>query len=243
MNMRSILSLAALLIIAGSSAAGAKDKTSDISGSWKETKRYTSAKDPVRFTDTVRIDFLIGNEYTWQKDMGFMNRGTYKLSSETLDLGTRLFTIAKMTDERMVLRNDAGVYEFIRYNKNTAEDNSKAGSTGRAYNPGTSGQVKQELLAGKWEVYKRTSAVQQTKIDYTRILKTIDISVEQGAVTGTAKAAEMKPGSDTWTIERFANGTLHCTGPDARSFKVLQASSQELVLQEGDMTYFFKVFK
>lgn len=234
----------ALLLITLAGFGEAKGKSSDLTGSWKETGRYTAAKAGVSYTDTIRIDFLIGNEYTWQKDMGFMNRGTYKITGELLDLGTRVFTIIKRTDDRIELRNDAGVYEFSRYNKNTGEDNSRAGSTTRAYNPDAQGgPINKAQLTGKWEVYKRTSAVQQASIDYTRILKSVTITLNNGKIEGSAKAAEMKPGSDTWTIDRFDNGTLYCSGPDKRTFKVVQVSAQELILQEGDLTYFFKVFR
>ncbi len=242
--MRVKFFIPALVVLVSGAFGEAKSKSIDLTGNWKETKRYTATKDQVSYTDTLRIDFLIGNEYVWQRDMGFMNRGTYKVTAGSLDFGTRLFTVDKMTNDRMTLRNDAGIYEFSRYNKNTGEDNSKAGSATRANNadaPG--GQVKKENLAGKWEVYKRTSAIQQTKIDYNRILKSITISIAGGKVQGTANAAQMSPGNDTWTIERYDGGTLYCTGPDKRSFKVLQASARELVLQEGDMTYFFKIFQ
>lgn len=218
-------------------------KTINLTGSWKETRRSSATKDAVNYTDTVRIDFLIGNEYVWQKDMGFMNRGTYKLTPTTLDMGARFFSINRLTDNLMVLRNDVGIYEFTRYKKRTGEDNDKAQSSDRANKSEATGVIKKENLAGNWEVYKRTSSVTLAKIDYTRILKTATILYENGNISGSLKAAEMKPGSDTWNILRYENQTIYCSGPDERTFKVLQATSSELVLEEANITYFFKQFK
>jgi hypothetical protein len=68
--MRIYLLLPAILLGVAGITTKAQSKVIDLTGSWKETQRFTDAKVPVDFKDTVRIDFLIGNEYVWQKEMG-----------------------------------------------------------------------------------------------------------------------------------------------------------------------------
>jgi len=221
----------------------AQSKVIDLTGNWKETRRLTEAKVPVDFKDTVRIVFLIGNEYVWQKDMGYAYRGTYKASETALDMGARYFTVVEMKKDRMLLKNEGSLFEFSRYTKPiVGTDNSQSTSSARANNEVT-GPVDQALLAGKWETFKRTSAVKQERIDYTRLLKSININTTGGKISGAAYAAQRTPETGIWNIERYEGGVIYTSGMDKRSFKVLKCSDGELVLQEDTTTYFFKIFK
>ncbi len=224
----------------------AKGKTPELTGNWKETKRWTAKSEEVSFTDTVRIDFLMGNEYVWQKDMGYAYRGTYKTTDKALDMGARYFTIASVTPVKMVLKSEDGAsYEFTKYKKVVPPpSNSSASSTARAADEAVAqGTVDKSQLSGKWETFKRTSAVTQEKIDYTRLIKSVDIHLNGDKMNGAAYAAQRTPETGSWNIDRFEDNTIYTTGTDKRDFKILKCSNGELVLQEGTMTYFFKVFK
>jgi len=98
-------------------------------------------------------------------------------------------------------------------------------------------------LSGKWEVYKRTSSVQMGNIDYGRILKIIQVPAKPAAGNmGSVWAANDREPAPSWHVEKFENSTLYCGGKDPRQLKVLKCDGKELVIQEDNVTYFFKQF-
>lgn len=237
-----------LLILAGiiAQASGQNNpKALNLIGSWKETARSTADKQPVPYTDTIRIDFLVGNEYTWGKANSFIYRGTYKVKDKTLELGARVYTITSAAGDQLLLQDDAGLHEFSRYKKaSTATDNSHARSGDRAQMQDEYNGVKEfRQLVGNWQVYKRTSAVQQKAIDYATIVKSVSFSSGKDGEQGRIFAAKDPEGAPSWYVDRFKDNTLYCKGKGDRTFKVLKCAGGELILQEGDMTYFFKQFQ
>lgn len=233
-----IFTLATLLLAV---PAFSKGKQVDLTGSWKETRRFTTDKKVVTYTDTLRIDFTIGNEYLWQKAGSFMFKGTYKASEDLLDLGARTFTILQMTPGQLVLKDDAGMYELSKYTKVAdAEDNSKASSSSRG-SKADEGEINKAEMTGKWEVYKRTSSVQMKELDYTKILRTIEIHWNGDKIDGVAMPAQYLAEGSGCMIQRFEKNTIYCSG--GRAFVVRRCSGGELIIQEGTMTYFFKKFK
>jgi hypothetical protein len=222
-------------------------KNVDLTGSWKETTRMNKGKMPIDYTDTTYYDFLIGNEYTTQRKNSFMYRGTYKLTPGRLDLGMRAFMIEEMNNVRMVLRDDGGVYEFRRYDKAAAmaENNSAASSGQRARSDDFTADVRIEpsMLAGKWESYKRTSSTTMTSVDYDRVIRMLDISMKNGVMSGNAYSTKDKEGMPSWKIWSYSDGILQLNGKSNRQLRVLRASRGELIVQEDNLTYFFKQFK
>jgi len=103
-----------LLLIPAFAFGGDKNKPIDLTGSWKETRRMDLNKQAIPFTDTVRMKFMVGNEYLWMKPNTFQYRGTYKANNTSLDLGMRSFTALEMTPGRMLLKDELGIYEFTR---------------------------------------------------------------------------------------------------------------------------------
>lgn len=234
-----------LLLVPSFAFGGDKNKPIDLTGSWKETRRMDLNKQPIPFTDTVRMKFMIGNEYLWMKPNTFQYRGTYKASATSLDLGMRAFTALEMTPGRMLLKDELGIYEFRRYTETAPQqDNSAATSGDRArVEENYDGVQNISQLAGKWEVYKRTSAVQMNAIDYNRILKIIKISAKPATDSlGSVWAANDREAAPSWYVKKFENSTLICGGKDARELKVLKCDGKELVIQEDNVTYFFKQF-
>lgn len=218
----------------------------ELSGAWKETARNRPGGEVIAFTDTMRVQFLMGNEYTWSKPMGFIYRGTYKLSDKALDMGSRYYTIVSLTDERIVLSDKGGQYTFVRDNSTMRSDQSAASHSDRAaaaeggYS-GAPGSI--DALMGKWEVYKRTASEVQKSIDYSRQLRVIELKKNDGGEQGLVFAANDMQNKPSWYMDRYEDGTIYCKGRDARQLKVLHLADGELVIGEGDVTYFFKQFR
>lgn len=231
--MRKIL---CLLLIVLPFAAYCGDKN-ELSGKWKEVKRWKTDRTEINFKDTIRLEFMVGNEYIWQKSGGFIYRGTYKLEDKTLDIGMRIFTVMEKKGNRLVLQDEAGIYEFAP-NKETTPDNKTKPE--EKFAPVNSIQQ----MAGHWSVFKRTSDHVQQDIDYTRQLKMIDIyATEQDGKWGYFYAQRDADNAPSWYVEGYANQTLTCNGKDRRQFKVVKCEKNELILQEEGITYFFRQFK
>ena len=244
--MKYILLCLALLVAVLPADADIKNKPVDLTGSWKEDRRISLRRERLEFTDTTFYDFLIGNEYTTQRKNSFMYRGTYKATKSTLDLGMRVYNVLEMSRTRMVLKDDAGSYEFVRYDKAAAmaENSSAASSGNRAYKEEVKGgPVSAGQLAGKWEVYKKTSSITLSEVDYTRLIRIINVKPEGNNVGGSVSSAKDMENAPSWKITRYDDGIIYCTGKGDRQLKVLQCKDGELIVQEDNLTYFFKQFK
>src|SRR5256885_238877 len=184
--MKSTLLSLAIILIASIVCGFDKNKPVNLTGSWKEQRRISPRGEALNYTDTTYYDFLIGNEYTVQHIGSFMYRGTYKTTPGTLDLGMRMYNVLEWSPNRIVLKDDGGTYQFVRYEKPPQrENNAAASNTDRAYKEDISGgPVSLNRLMGKWEVYKRTSSTTLSEIDYTRIAQVIEIK-PRGDTLGT----------------------------------------------------------
>lgn len=242
--MRKIL-LFSLLAVQFSAFAGDKNKSVDLTGNWKEVQRMAKDKTDISYTDTIRIDFMEGNEFLWQKAGSFMFKGTYKATSTSLDLGSRYFTVIESSAQKMLLKDDNGFYQLMRYKKEAAKENNSNAASGARGNNESSGDINIDALNGNWETYKRTSKVQQQSIDYNRILKRLSLNVSGKMITGDFHAAQEVNGTAGWRLDKFEKGYLYFSskGNDVRKAKVLKCTDGELILEEGDYTYFLKKFK
>jgi hypothetical protein len=244
--MKIVLLSITLLFIALPGICKDKVKPVNLTGSWKEVRRVSPQGAALSYTDTTYYDFLIGNEYTTQRQNSFMYRGTYKATPGQIDLGMRVYNIVEMAPGRMILKDDGGTYQFVKYTKApTREDNTAAASGARGFKEEVGeSQVPLSLLAGKWEVYKRTSSTTLPEVDYARIVRVITVHPGKDGI-GTVGAAKDMDGAPSWKIDRYENGILYCSsatkGP--RQLKVLRCKDGELIVQEDVFTYFFKQFK
>ena len=249
MNIRTA-TLIAFGAIALTQPAPAKERDKnirpvDLTGSWKEARRVSPRGEALAYNDTTYYDFLVGNEYTTQRANSFMYRGTYKATPGTLDLGMRMYNILEMSPTRMILKDDGGTYQFARYTKApSSENNTAASSTDRGLKESVAADnVDIARLAGRWEVYKRTSSATLPEVDYTRIVRVIDIHPRRDTI-GTVGAAKDMDGMPSWKVDRYANGILYCSGAKGpRQLKVVSCKDGELIVQEDVYTYFFKQFK
>ena len=210
-----------------------------LSGNWIEVKRMKLDKSVVAYKDTIHLKFMVGNEYVWQKSGGFTYRGTFRVTDKDLDLGMRDFAIVQKTPDKLVLQDDDGIYEL-------APDNTVAQQQTAALKPEAPAAPVNSInqMVGHWSVYKRTSAQVLKDVDYTRILKMIDITGgSSDGKLGYLYAAKDADNAPSWTIDSYSDQTLHCSGRDKREFKVLKCENNDMVLEEDGITYFFKQFR
>jgi len=207
----------------------------DLSGNWREITRTTKDGKSLSFKDTMLVAFLEGNEYTLQKKRGFIYRGTYKIKNNLLDMGSRVFTIEKQSGGKLVLSDQSAVYEFEPYTPTINQLPAEKAPV--AINDITE-------IRGKWEVFKRTSETTMKDIDYTKLVQTVmiyDVPEPDGAI-GYITASRAPQKEDGWKITDISNNALQCSGKTQRSFLVSKRDN-ELILKEGNITYFLKRFK
>lgn len=232
-KLRYMKKLLLLILIASPVWVFAQSKA--LSGKWREVKRTMEGYNK-EFADTIKVDFLEGQEYTWMKKGGFIYRGTYKIEGKILDMGSRVFTIVSQKDNKLVLRDDDAVYDFEPYTEAAPSVLPEEAAPVAVEDRGE--------IVGRWDVFKRTSATTQKKIDYTTLVKSVVIfETKDDAGNWGYVAASSDPLSvPSWQVDRFENGTLYCKGKSQRSFQVSKSGAQ-LILKEGPMTYFLKQFK
>lgn len=244
--MKNLILTISALVFCVNSFAGGKNKPVDLTGDWKEVKRSSLLQNMVDYVDTTFYHFLVGNEYTVQRKNSYMYRGTYKIDRGQLDLGMRAYNIASLKQNEMVLKDDAGTYYFVRYDAEArrAENNDAASSSTRGHQEQLNPEnISPEQLSGRWEVYKRTSSEKLPDIDYTTIIRVIDLKNDKGIVSGGVESAKDMNGAPSWKITGFKDGEIECSGKINRRLKVLKCEGAEMIVQEGNLTYFFKKFK
>jgi hypothetical protein len=223
--------------------ADTRVKASDLIGNWKETSRMTKGQAQA-YTDTARVEFLVGNEYVWGRPASFMYRGTYVVSGSNLDLGSSNYTILSHTGNRLTLKDENGQYVFTRYVKTPdATDNSAAGSSNRGATGDLNGTAPSDIssLMGRWEVYKRTSEKRGTDLpDYNTLLRVIEVKQNDKGQQGLVYAAADMDGKPSWYIDRYSNGLVSAKGKSDRTLRILKATGTELIINEAGITYFFR---
>jgi hypothetical protein len=80
-------------------------------------------------------------------------------------------------------------------------------------------------------------------VDYERVIRMLDISIKNNALTGAAYSTKDMDNLPSWRIWNYENGVLFLNGKSNRKLRVLKASDGELIVQEDNLTYFFKEFK
>lgn len=216
-----------------------EDKNSLV-GNWKEVSRTPTNGRATAFNDTIKIEFLMGNEYTWQKKGGFIYKGTYKIENGNLDMGARLFTIVDQGRNSMRIKDDMATYELVRYTPTSEQ-------TVLPPEPAARPVRNIDQMKGHWSVFKGTQDKTVAAIDYRRKIKMIDIT---GDIAGDGKLGMVFSTKDadtapSWYIESYnaSTQTLNVNGKDRRTLKVLKCENNELVIEENGMTYFFRQFR
>ena len=115
--MRQLIICAAVLFLSLGATAEYQSAAVDLTGSWKEVRRIARGGAQQSFTDTMYYDFMPGNEFASQQKDRYMNRGNYNATSSYIDLGAQAYKVLEMSHDRMLLKDNAGTYEFVRYVK------------------------------------------------------------------------------------------------------------------------------
>ena len=208
----------------------------NLSGKWREVARTDLSGNAMDMGDTIKIDFLTGQEYTWLKKGGFIYRGTYKIEDGALDMGSRYFSIVDLSRNRLIIKDEGATYEFMPYTE------PPQARLAREATPVPVSDIRQ--LAGRWKVFKGTSSKTMKEIDYTTKVKSVMIfdAPDTDGYIGYVSAGKDPEGRPSWKITRYENGILYTNGKTVRLFEVLRADTKELILKEGPITYFLKQF-
>ena len=210
----------------------------DMTGNWKEVSRTSASGGSVPFKDTIKIEFLMGNEYVWQKKGGFIYKGTYKVEKNNLDMGARFFSIVDKSSNSIKIKDESATYELVRYTPTSEQ-------TVLPPEPPAKPVRSIDQMKGHWSVFKGTQDKTTPSINYARKIKMIDIT---GDIAGDGKLGMVFSTKDadtapSWYIENYSHQTLYVNGKDKRYLKVLKCENNELVIEEDGMTYFFRQFK
>ncbi|MBS1776986.1 MAG: hypothetical protein JSS64_11975 [Bacteroidetes bacterium] len=207
-----------------------------LSGNWRETKRSNLQGATISFQDTIKVSFLPGNEYTWFKKGGFIYRGTYKLEKNDLDMGSRFFHVLENSNKHLVLSDEDAQYTF--------EPFEEAPVVKLAGEPAPVPVQLTASIVGIWKVFKGTSASKIKELDLSNRIKTVVFFAqpdEFGDVGYISGGKDMQ-GQPSWKMSRLKDGTLYCHGKSDRAFFISQ-TGDELLLKEGDQSFFLKQFK
>ncbi len=210
-------------------------QNNSLSGNWGEVRRTDARGSAMDFQDTIRISFLTGNEYTWLKKGGFIYRGTYKIEKGILDMGARSFKIVSQRTDKLMISDDAAIYEFRPYTEPRR-------ATLPQEEPAVLVQNTREI-AGEWKVFKGTSSKTVKEINLSTRPKTVmifDVPDAAGDI-GYISAGKDPMGNPSWKINRLENGMLYCNGKNVRVFEAMK-TGKELILKENDHSFFLKQF-
>jgi len=209
-----------------------------LSGKWKEVKRWKLDKTAVSYTDTIHIEFLIGNEYIWQKQGGYIYRYTYKVNGKKLDIGMKIFDIVDRSSNKITLKDDMGIYEFAPDLTPTMKP------TELPKEAAPQAVANTDPMLGKWSVFKATSEKTQATVDYDRRVKKVIITNAPGKI-GQVYGSHDGDDAPSWYVESYSqtDQVLHCNGKDKRDFKVIKCENNELVISNEGITYFLRQFR
>lgn len=209
-------------------------------GRWRETKRMKTDSTVVPFTDTLFIQFRPKDSFSYHNKNGFIYNGGYTIDEDSLlDFGTARYKIASKRPLSLFLRDDNGIYQFGIDSSDTAkivvlEKEEKILPVTNI-----------DQMIGRWTVYKRTAKDQSGSIDNA-------VAIRSMYITGPStdgKLGYIYSGKDllndpSWFIKGFSSDqTLSCEGKNPRTMKVVKCQKGELIIEEGDITYYFKQFK
>ena len=206
---------------------------------WREVKRMKPDSTIVPFTDTLFISFRRKDSFSYHNGNGFIYNGPYSISPDSiLDFGTARYRIADRSPGQLVLYNDMGIY-FL------GVDLSDTSKVIRIDTEKIQPVTNIDVMIGHWTVYKRTSKEPGTTVDDSKVIRAMYITGpstdgKEGYILG-GKDPLSEP---SWYIKNLASDqVLDCGGKSPRTLKVIKCQGGEMILEEEDITYYFKQFK
>lgn len=207
---------------------------------WREVKRMGFDSSIISFQDTFFVTFLKKDSFSYHNLNGFVYNGGYTINEDSLlDFGTARFKIAVKRPNMLVLEDDKARYVL---GPNSDSIVIIKLDTGEKALPVTN----IDQMIGHWTVYKRQAKDQQ--------MGAIDAatSITAAYITGPStdgKLGYIYGGQDaknnpSWYIKSFGiDQVLECDGKGLRVLKVNKCQKGELILEESDVSYYFKQFK
>ena len=239
--MKKLLILLLLLLM--TTAAFCKDKKTPKPfprSRWKEISRMKPDSSIVAFTDTLFISFRAKDTFSYHYKNGFIYNGAYIFNEDSiLDFGTASFRVLLSKPTKLVLINDAGIYQFAPDSSDTVK---------AIYIPKEEKIIPVtdiDQMIGHWTVYKKTS-------DNHNDVPDVGFQVRSAYITGAStdgKLGYIYGGNDadndpSWYIKSFGTDqSLECDGKKLRIFKIVKCQNGEMILEEDGMKYYFKQFK
>ncbi len=236
-------SLILLLLLFITTVAFCKDKKKPkpfARSRWKETIRMKPDSSFVAFKDTLFISFRGKDTFSYHYMTGFVYTGAYIFNEDSiLDFGTASFRVLLSKPAKLVLANDAGIYQFVP----DSSDTVKAIFIPKDEKILPVTDIDQ--MIGHWTVYKKTSEDHNNVPD-------VGFQIRSAYITGAStdgKLGYLYGGNDadndpSWYIKNFGSDqSLQCEGKKARFLKVIKCQNGEMILEEDGMKYFFKQFK
>ena len=238
--MRKIFTLLLLLISVHSFGID-KHKLKDMPISrWKEITRMKPDSSLVAYTDTLFIAFRRRDSFQYHNGYSFIYNGLYSISDDSiLDFGYSQYKLVEKTRDSLVIANDKGIF-YLGPDKS---DTVKVIVLDTAEKILPVASIDQ--MIGHWTVYKRTTKDTGTTLDGDKVVRAVYIT---GASTD-GKLGYILGGKDpssqpSWYIRSFGSDqTLDCEGKGARTMTVKKCQKGEMIIVEGDVTYYLKQFK
>lgn len=210
---------------------------SDIDGKWQEEKRLKKKKE-IPFTDTLRLEIRKDGFMLIRHTIGPTYTGEAELAGKKLKLEKEKFEVVDYSRKSLSLKDDDGTHVFRKADEFSASPIQKV-------IPGREEGEKDIAIAtlkGKWTAYKKTDP----KFDKNKFyLKAIQFNEDKGG--GTYKGIVTFNTMDSvYNTDAFiyVKGTDFIISSDNETFKakVLKSDGEELLLEEGSVTYFLKQF-
>jgi hypothetical protein len=237
--MRRILILFLLLIPFVGSCLNKRKGKGTPTTRWREVTRLKPDSTVVPFADTLFITFHHKDSFSYHNGNGFIYNGVFTISPDSiLDFGTARYRLVGKTPEQLVLADQKGIYVL-------GVDLSDTAKIIRIDTEKILPVTDIDMMIGHWTVYKRTAKEAGTTINDDKVIRAIFITGpstdgKEGFILG-GKDPLSEP---SWYIKDLGPGpVLDCAGKNLRTLKVIKCQGGEMILQEDDITFYFKQFK
>jgi hypothetical protein len=207
---------------------------------WREIKRMSPDSAVVAFTDTVFIEFMKKDSFSFRHKDGFVYLGLYAINEDSvIDFGYFKYNMPVRNAKGFTLTDTKGIYTFVTDWSDTAKviilDKEEK------ILPVTS----IDQMIGHWQVYKRTSDEPLTTLDNENQVRSMYITgPSTDGKLGFIYSSKDLQEQPSWHIKAYTSDqSLLGDGKSPRTFKVIKCQKGEMILQEGVIKYYFKQFK
>lgn len=226
------------LFILLSTFANAQVVFKDIAGKWQEESREARKNQPSSFIDTMRLEIRPEGFMMVRKDVGATFFGEAEIKGKYLTIKGHDFEIQEKDENNLTLVDDSGYHYFKRVVEFGNSPVTKV-------IPGKEEGIKNiaiETLKGKWTCYKKMDP----KFEKTKFyLKSINFKEDKGNGTYIGSTAFSSMDS-IFVVDAFIyvkeNNLIISTDEENFKAKVMKSNGEELILENGSITYFLKQF-